>query len=90
LGYRKGDLMFDYTILPYADDRVFGNALNLFESKFPSFKKEELLVDVDDSSVQIYIYNNKKIKFYNDYEVDAIYVKSDIDLSELDFKTILN
>ena len=82
--------MFDYTILPYADYKIFNNALNLFESKFPDVQKEELLVDVDDTAIQIYVNNDKRIKFYNDYEVDAVYIESDIDLSDIDFKSVLN
>ena len=82
--------MFDYTILPYADDKIFNKALNLFESKFPDVQKEELLVDVDDTAIQIYVNNDKHIKFYNDYEVVAVYIESDIDLSDIDFKSVLN
>lgn len=80
--------MFDYTILPYADDEIFNEVLNFFENKFPDIHKEELLVDVDDTAIQIYANEGKHIKFYNDYEVDAIYIESDIDLSDIDFKSI--
>ena len=82
--------MFDYTILPYADDEIFNKVLNLFESKFPDIQKEKLLVDVDDSAIQIYVNKDKRIKFYNDYEVDAVYIESDIDLSDIDFESVLN
>lgn len=80
--------MFDYTILPYADDKIFNKALNLFESKFPDVQKEELLLDVDNTAIQIYVNKDKRIKFYNDYEIDAVYVESDIDLSDIDFSSI--
>lgn len=43
--------MFDYTILPYADDEIFNRALNMFESKFPDVKKDELLDDVDGTAI---------------------------------------
>lgn len=82
--------MFDYTISPYADEKIFNMALNLFESKFSDVRKEKLLVDVDDTALQIYVKSDKRIKFFNDYEVDAVYVKSDIDLSDIDFKSVLN
>ena len=82
--------MFDYTILPYADDKIFNKDLNLFESKFPDVQIEELRGDVDDTAIQIYVNNDKRIKFYNDYEVDAVYIESDIDLSDIDFKSVLN
>lgn len=80
--------MFDYTILPYADDKIFNKALNLFESKFPDVQKEELLVDVDNTAIQIYVNQGQRIKFYNDYEVGAVYIESDIDLSDIDFSSI--
>ena len=80
--------MFDYTILPYADDEIFNRALNLFESKFPDVKKDELLDDVDGTAIQIYVNKDKRIKFYNNYKIDSVYIKSDIDLSPFYLKII--
>lgn len=33
--------------------------------------------------IQIYTDGSKNIKVYNDYEVDAVYIDSDIDLSKV-------
>ncbi|MDD3401406.1 MAG: hypothetical protein PHT58_07255 [Eubacteriales bacterium] len=41
------------------------------------------LVDVDGSEFQMYTFNGKNIKVSNDYEVDAVYLESEIDLSAL-------
>lgn len=48
-----------------------------------NFRKKPLIIDVDGSIVQIYTDGSKNINVYNDYEVDAVYIDSDIDLSKV-------
>lgn len=46
--------------------------------------KNELLVDVDGSNMQVFSYgNNKETVVYDDYDVGAVYVLSDINLDEV-------
>ena len=45
--------------------------------------KNKLLIDVDGSLIQTYKYNGKDIDVYDDYDVGAVYVKSEIDLDNL-------
>ena len=60
---------YDYTIYP--------------DNNFEVFKEtcRKILIDVDGSYLQIYEKDKKEIVVYEDYDVGAIYVKSDIDLS---------
>ena len=72
--------MYSYNIAKEADQKAFDNTCALIEAKHKGIKKEQLLIDVDGSQIQIYNSPNGKIKVYNDYEVDAVYIDSDIDL----------
>lgn len=73
--------MFDFTI--YRDNSVseFKRACEIFEKEFPQADKEKLLVDVDGTLIQSYQVAGKKTDIYDDYEVGAVYLKSELDLS---------
>ena len=75
--------MYDDTISKSADNEQFKTACKKIEDRMHGLKKEKRLVDVDGSLIQIYYSGSKKIKVYNDYEVDAVYVESDMDLSRI-------
>ena len=53
------------------------------EKKYPDNKKRSLLVDVDGTTIQIYYINNKKVTVYDDFEVGAVYVLSELDLKDI-------
>jgi hypothetical protein len=72
--------MYSYNIAKEADKKAFNNICAVIEANHKGIKKEQLLVDVDGSQIQIYNSPDGKIKVYNDYEVDAVYIDSDIDL----------
>ena len=55
----------------------------MIESKAKDIKKEKNLEDVDGTLIRIYITPSGKIKVYNDYEVDAVYVDSDVKLDHI-------
>lgn len=80
--------MLDYTI--YGDNSVdkFKNTCREIEKAFPEAVKQKLLVDVDGSTIQTYTLGDKDIDVYDDYEVGAVYVKSEIELNV--FKSILS
>ena len=72
---------FDYTIYPDNSPQKFKSACLAIESTFPQFGKEKLLVDVDGSTIQVYTFKEEEIAIYDDYDVGAVYVLSDVDVS---------
>lgn len=75
--------MFSYNIAKNADQKAFFSTCDLIETKVKDFTKEDLLEDVDGTQIQIYNTPEGKIKVFNDYEVDAVYVDSEKDLKEI-------
>lgn len=75
--------MFSYTVAKTANEKAFAEACRLIESQFKKIDKEKALTDVDGSVVQIYRQGDDTIKVYNDYEVDAVYVDSDVELKNI-------
>ena len=76
-------MMFKYNIHKEADNSKYKAACVAIESNIENLNIEKPLVDVDGSMIQIYSSGNKRIKVYNDYEVDAVYIDSDINLDDL-------
>lgn len=74
--------VYDKTYYPYANQDKFIKVCAEVESKVPNLMKDRLLQDVDGSNIQSYNYNGKAITIFDDYEVDAIYLESEIDLTE--------
>lgn len=76
-------MMFDFTV--YKDNSVteFKKACAIFEEKFPQAYKENILEDVDGTLIQSYQINGKETTIYNDYDVGAVYLKSEMDLSKV-------
>ena len=72
---------YDYTIFQDNSSAHFKQACIEIEKAFPKAKKEKLLVDVDGSTIQIFSENGKNIRVYDDYDVGAVFVKSDINLN---------
>lgn len=75
--------MFKYNIYNMADNTKFKMACNKIESSIKNLNIEKPLVDVDGSMIQIYNSDDGKIKVYNDYEVDAVYIDSEVYLDKL-------
>lgn len=75
--------MLSYNIAKTANPKSFEKACVAIETNLKDIKKEKLLVDVDGTQIQIYNAPEGKIKVYNDYEVDAVYADSDIDLGNI-------
>lgn len=73
--------MYSYNISKTTDETSFKNSCYLIESNLLDLHKEQLLKDVDGTEIQIYNVPKGKIKVYNDFEVGAVYIDSDIDLS---------
>lgn len=73
-------MMYEYNVYQEASNEKFLETCQYIESFIPNIVKENLLVDVDGTGIQRYFKGNQEIKVYNDYEVDAVYVESDIEL----------
>lgn len=72
--------MYSYNISKVADNKAFNDVCKALEMSDERLIKEKPLIDVDGSIIQIYTKGNKKIKVSNDYEVDAVYIDSEVDL----------
>lgn len=77
--------MFKYNIHKEADNSKFEAACKKIENGIKDLNIEETLIDVDGSVIRIYNSGNDKIKVYNDYEVDAVYIDSEVNLDKLLF-----
>ena len=75
--------MYSYNIAKEADDAAFKKACESIEANLKGIEKEDILVDVDGTMIQIYNTPDGRIKVINDYEVDAVYVDSDVELSNV-------
>lgn len=74
-------MTYDYTIHTENSPQKFKAACELISEKFPDAHKSDLLVDVDGTTIQTFVYNDKDIDVYDDYDVGAVYVKSQIPLN---------
>lgn len=75
--------MFDYNIFPENSSLYFKDACQKIEQSFPNAVKQNPLIDVDGSIIQTYSIDHQDIDIYDDYDVGAVYVKSEIDLSNI-------
>ena len=73
--------MFDYNISPTNSKSKFQQACRLIEKEYPKCEKKSPLIDVDGTVIQTYTFNDKDIDVYNDFEVGAVYVRSEIKLN---------
>lgn len=75
--------IFDYTISPKNDIKIFKDTCDKLEESFAGILRKKLLVDVDGTTIQEFLLKQKSIVVYDDYDVGAVYVKSQVDLNEL-------
>lgn len=73
---------YDYTICTEPDEDIFKRQCAALEKHIPLLKKEPLMTDVDNTKIQIYFKDGKKIKVKNDYMVGAVYIQSEIELTQ--------
>lgn len=72
--------MFEYNICNQANEEIFNKQCKALEKYIPNLKKRDVLTDVDGSKTQIYSFNSKKISVHNSFYIDAVFVKSEIDI----------
>ena len=75
--------MLTYNISKTASKAEFNRACEAIESKLKGIEKADLITDVDGTQIQIYNTDGGKIKVFNDYEVDAVFADSDVNLSDI-------
>lgn len=75
--------MFDYTVCKENSPKEFKTTCKSIEQNFPFAKKQKLLVDVDGSTIQTYTENGKDIDVFDDYDVGAVYIKSEVNLAHI-------
>ena len=73
--------MYDYNICLENSVEEFEKVCKRIEQAFPDVKKMNILEDVDGSLVQTYVKDGKEIDVHNDYEVGAIFIKSEMDIA---------
>lgn len=73
--------MFDYNIYSENNFEQFKNACTIIERNFPKAEKRELIIDVDGTTIQTYSIEDKNIDVIDDYDIGAVYIKSDINLA---------
>lgn len=74
--------MYSYNICEEANNAEFNKVCDLIEKYF-SFRKQYPLIDVDGSIIQEYVSGNMMVKVFNDYEVDAVYIESNMELNNI-------
>ena len=75
--------MYSYTISKEPSNELFLKTCQLIENSLQPLEKEKIIIDVDGSCIQKYHMPQGVIKVFNDFEVYALYVDSDIDLSNI-------
>lgn len=75
--------MYDYNICTENSTKKFKDTCLQIEKSFPNAEKKKLLIDVDGSTIQTYIQDGKDIDVFDDYEVGAVFVKSEIELKDV-------
>ena len=62
---------------------MFRDTCRKIEEHFPDADKEKLLVDVDGTTIQSYLKRGLEIVVFDDYDIGAVFVQSEIDLREI-------
>ena len=74
---------YETTIWRDNNPEKFHEACARIEQTYPHAQKEDLLIDVDGSLIQVYRIEGKKAVIYDDYDVGGVFALSEIDLSWL-------
>lgn len=74
------DYPFDYNVSPDNSPEAFKKVCKKLEEHFYDLIKEPLLVDVDGTTIQTYTRQGKKIVVFDDYDIGAVFVQSEIEL----------
>ena len=72
--------MYEYNICTQADQDIFARQCAALETAVSDLSQVNHLEDVDGSETKVYDCHGKRVEVHNDCYVDAVYVKSEIDL----------
>ena len=81
--------MYSYTISKEVKEEKFFETCEIIEKSIKDYKKSDLLMDVDGSLIQKYSTPKGLIKVFNDYDIYAVYVDSEIEIPALNKYIIL-
>ncbi len=74
--------MYHYTICNIPDEELFYKQCAALEQNVPDLEKDLLLKDVDGSLTQIYKKSEKEISVHNSEYIGALYIDSEIELTQ--------
>ncbi len=74
---------YEYTVATENSPEMFRKACRIIESELRKAQKDDILTDVDGSTIQLYRIDGKEIAVYDDYDIGAVFVESDIDLGKM-------
>lgn len=74
--------MYEYNICDQADEDIFHRQCTALEKRVPELVQVHHLKDVDSSETKIYTCHGQCIEVHNSYYVDAIYIKSEMELGQ--------
>ncbi|MGN1143371.1 MAG: hypothetical protein ACI4SU_02305 [Anaerovoracaceae bacterium] len=75
--------MFEYNIHNENSTEIFKETCDRVEIAFPNAKKSRVFVDVDGSTIQTFTQDGKDIDIFDDYDVGAVFIKSEIELNNI-------
>ena len=75
--------MFEYNIHNENSTDIFKETCDKVENAFPNAKKSRVFVDVDGSTIQTFTQDGKDIDIFDDYDVGAVFIKSEIELNNI-------
>lgn len=75
--------MYKYTVYKEADNEKFKEACKKIVNGVEDLTADKPIIDVDGSIIQKYISSNGSIKASNDYEIDAVYIDSEVNLDDI-------
>ena len=80
---KKDKYRYLYTIHNEMSKTEFSKTCRKIQKGLKGLEPEEIIEDIGYSQIQIYHFEGQKIGVYNDECIDAVYVCSDVELSEV-------
>lgn len=80
---KKDKYRYLYPIHNEMSKTEFSKTCRKIQNGLKGLEREEIIEDIGYSQIQIYYFEGQKIGVYNDECIDAVYVCSDVELSEV-------
>ena len=80
---KKDKYRYLYPIHNEMSKTEFSKTCRKIQKGLKGLEPEEIIEDIGYSQIQIYHFEGQKIGLYNDECIDAVYVCSDVELSEV-------